>query len=93
MSHFNGAISLRLVENPSCLQTTCASCSSHSMSQIVPQVLLKHISTLPPYAFVPLMSRTPYVRQGVGGKGVGCGAGWVVCSMIGKEGIVVVLIS
>ena len=63
-----------IVENPSCLQTTAASCSSHSWSQTIPHVLLKHISTLPSYSFVPLISRTANVRQGVGGTVVGCGS-------------------
>ena len=61
-------------ENPSCLQTTAASCTSHSWSQTVPHLLLKHISTLPSCSFVPLTSRTPNVRQDIGGNGVGCGA-------------------
>ena len=52
-------------ENPSSLQTTAASCASHSLSQTVPHVLLKHISTLPSYMFVPLTSRRPQ------GKSVG----------------------
>ena len=63
------------MENPSCLQTTAASCSSHSLSQTVPQVLFKHISTLPSYWVVPLTSRTENLRQGVGGRSVGRGGG------------------
>ena len=72
-------------ENPSCLQTTAASCASQSRSQTVPHLLLKHISTLPSCSFVPLTSRTPNVKHGIGGC-VGGGVwlvGWLVGWMVG----------
>ena len=53
-------------ENPSCLQTTAASCASHPWSQIVPHLLLEQISTLPSCSFVPLTSQTPFSTQGSG---------------------------
>ena len=73
-------------ENPSCLQTTAASCASQSRSQIVPHLLLKHISTLPSCSFVPLTSRTPNVKHGIGDCVVVGGdwpVGWLVTWLIG----------
>ena len=48
-----------LVGYPNCLQTTCASAVSHESSHTVPQLLLKHTSTLPSYMFDPPTRRIP----------------------------------
>ena len=51
-------INVLCLENPSCLHTTLASATDHKLSQTVPQVSLKQISTRPEYDAGPSTSRT-----------------------------------
>lgn len=53
-------------ENPSCLQTTLASLSSHPSSQTVPQVLPRQTSTRPSLPTSPLASLSPPSGQSGG---------------------------
>ena len=50
---------------PSCLQTILLSCVYQYLSQIVPQTLLIHTSTLPSYSVLPPTNRTSPSLQSV----------------------------